>query len=174
MNTKAGPSRPHNKAVSGLPPRSIAPLKSQEKERTRGGPKPTSNVFDRLGQNTEEDLCVHLDARRTSTLSKKNDVPTFSPMHDEINELRKWLEKLAARSLEAIPSTTSSPFSLEIQYPLPTGFSMPTMTTYKGKTDPQDHLDAFNDQMDLLQVSSQARCLCFAVMLTTTTKNWFR
>ena len=51
---------------------------------------------------------------------------------------------------------------------------MPTMTTYEGKTDPQDHLNAFNDQMDLFEVSSQAWCRCFAVTLTTTAKKWFR
>ena len=80
----------------------------------------------------------------------------FSPMHDEINELQKRLDKLAAKSSEATPSTTSSSFSLEIQQaPLPTGFRMPTMTTYEGKTNPQEHLDKFNDQMDLLQVSSR-------------------
>ena len=72
-------------------------------------------------------------------------------MHDEINELRKLLDKLAAKSSEATPSTISSSFSLEIQQaPLPTGFRMSTMMTYEGKTNPQDHLDAFNDQMDLL------------------------
>ena len=73
------------------------------------------NVFDRLDQNAEEDLRAHLAARRTSASSKKNDVPTFSLMHDEINELQKRLDKLAAKSSEATPSTTSSPFSLEIQ-----------------------------------------------------------
>ena len=120
-------------------------------------------------------MCVHLDARRTSTLSKKNDVPTFSPMHDEINELRKRLYKLAAKSSKVAPSTTSSPFSLEIQQaPLPTGFCMLTMTMYEGKTAPKDHLNALNDQMDLLQVSSRPRCQCFAVTLTTTAKKWFR
>ena len=158
-NAKAGPSKPYNRAVSDLPPRSAAPFRSQEKKQTGGGPKPTRNVFDRLGQNIEENLCVHLDARRTSVSSKKNDVPLFSPMHDEINELRKRLDKLVAKSLEATPSTTSSSFSLGIQQaPLPTGFRMPTMTTYEGKTDPQDHIDAFNDQIDLLQVSSRAWC----------------
>ena len=105
----------------------------------------------------------------------KKDVPTFSPMHDEINELRKRLDKLAAKSLKTTPSTISSFFSLEIhQAPLPTGFHMPTMMTYEEETDPQDYLDAFNDQMDVLQVSSRARCRCFAVILTATAKKWFR
>ena len=49
---------------------------------------------------------------------------------------------------------------------------MPTMATYEGKTDPQDYLDAFNDQMDLLQVTKLARCECFVVMLSGTTKKW--
>ena len=102
-------------------------------------------------------------------------MPTFSTVHDEINELRKRLDKLAAKSSEAAPSTTSLPFSLEIQQaPLPTGFRMPIITTYEGKTDPQDHLDAFNDQMDLLQVSSWARCRFFTVTLMATAKKWFR
>ena len=46
------------------------------------------------------------------------------------------------------------------------------MATYKGNTDPLDHLDAFNDQMDLLQVTMLARCRCFAVTLLGTTKKW--
>ena len=81
---------------------------------------------------------------------------TFSPIHNEINELRKQLDKLAA-------STTSSPFSLEIQQAsLPTSFRMPTIMMYKGKTDPQDHLDAFNDQMDLFSslVTGMVPMLC--------------
>ena len=137
-NTKAGPSKPYNEAVSSLPPRSTVPPGSQEKKQTGGRQKSACNVFNRLGQNAEEDLRIHLDARKTLASSKKNDMPVFSLMHDEINELRKRLDKLATKSLEATPSTTSSPVSLEIQKaPLHTGFRMPTMTTYVGKTDPQ-------------------------------------
>ena len=48
------------------------------------------------------------------------------------------------------------------------------MATYEGKTDPLDHLDAFNDQMDLLQVTLLVRCRCFTVTLSGTTKKWIR
>ena len=48
------------------------------------------------------------------------------------------------------------------------------MATYEGKTDPLDHLDAFNHQMDLLQVTMLARCRCFAVTLSGTAKKWIR
>ena len=49
---------------------------------------------------------------------------------------------------------------------------MPTTIAYEGKADPLDHLDAFNDQMDLLQVTLLARCRCFAVTLSGTAKKW--
>ena len=62
---------------------------------------------------------------------------------------------------------------MEIQQaPLPIGFRMPTMTAYEGKTNPLDHLDAFNDQMDLSQVTLLVRYRCFAVTLSGTTKKW--
>ena len=48
------------------------------------------------------------------------------------------------------------------------------MVTYEGKTDRLDHLDAFNDQMDLLQVTMLARCRCFTITLSGTTKKWIR
>ena len=105
-------------------------------------------------------MCTHLEAMRTSVTSRrKEDLPVISPINDEINELRARLKNLAARNAKAAPSTLTSPFSAKIQQAsLPTGFRMPTMVTYEGKTDSQDHLDAFNDQMDLLQVTTLARC----------------
>ena len=56
-NTKAGPSRPYNEAGSGLPPRSAAPLRSQEKDQIGGGLKPMRNVFDRLARTLRK-ICV--------------------------------------------------------------------------------------------------------------------
>ena len=62
---------------------------------------------------------------------------------------------------------------MEIQQdPLPVDFRMPTMAAYEGKANPLDHLDAFNDQMDPLQVTLLARCRCFVVTLSGTNKKW--
>ena len=96
MYTKARPSKPHNRTVSSLPPRSIAQQGLLEKEQVGVAPKPSYNVFDWLGHNAEEDLHAHLDTRHTLASSKKNDVLAFSPVHDEINEIRKRLNKSAA------------------------------------------------------------------------------
>ena len=129
-------------------------------------------MFDRLGQSIGEDIRTHLEARRTSaTFRRRQEGAVVSPVNDEINELRARLEKLAAKNTEAAQSTSTSPFSVQIQQaPLPAGFRMPTMATYEGKTDPLDYPDAFNDQMDLLQVTTLACCRCFAVTLSGTAK----
>ncbi|MCF1423294.1 hypothetical protein, partial [Mangrovimonas futianensis] len=45
---------------------------------------------------------------------------------------------------------------------------------FEGEGDPRDHLDAFNDLMELHQVSDLARCRCFAVTLTGDAKMWYK
>ena len=119
---------------------------------------------------------TYLEARCTSATSRRRqEEAVVSPVNDEINELKARLEKLEARNIKAAQSTSTSPFSAEIQQaPLPVGFRIPTMATYEGKTDPLDHLDSFNDQMDLLQVTMLAGCKCFAVTLSRIAKKWIR
>ena len=116
--------------------------------------KLSRNVFDRLGRSRGEDMDMrmYLEARQTFVISRRReDLPFVSSINDEINELRARLKKLAARNTEAAQSTSILLFNVEIQQaPLPASFRMPTMATYEGKTDPQDHLDAFNDHMGLL------------------------
>ena len=109
--------------------------------------RPSCNAFNRLGQDQREDMRTHVDARRVSATSRRRQEEVIvSPVNDEINELGAQLEKLAARNMEAAQSTSTSPFSVEIQQaPLPVHFRMPTMVAYEGKTDPLDHLDAFNN-----------------------------
>ena len=102
--------------------------------------------------------CQHSLRYMTKSMSSKRRLTSWRP-----------------RALRLPPLQPASPFSLEIQQAsLPTRFRIRTMTTYEGKMDPQDHFDAFNDQMDLLQISSCDRCRCFAVTLTATTKKWFK
>ena len=45
---------------------------------------------------------------------------------------------------------------------------------YDGKSDPQNHLDHFNNLMELHLVSELAKCRVFAVTLTRGAKRWFR
>ena len=57
-----------------------------------------------------------------------------------------------------------SSFSNEIiNAPLPDNFKMLAIPSYEGLTDPKDHLDAFNDYIDMARISSLARSRCFVV-----------
>ena len=51
-----------------------------------------------------------------------------------------------------------TPFFREVKLePLLHGFKVPNIPQYNGDSDPYDHLDAFNVQMDLQTFSSLAR-----------------
>ena len=74
-----------------------------------------------------------------------------------------------------IMAATGSPFSLEIREAKhPKGFKLPTIKAYKTKSDPQDHLDHFNDFIELHLVSEMAKCRVFTITLTSGTKKWLR
>ena len=63
----------------------------------------------------------------------------------ELDELRARIEDLAVR-VEEVGDDNHSPFTREIkEEPLPSGFKMPQIPSYEGKTDPRDQLDAFNN-----------------------------
>ena len=81
-------------------------------------------------------------------------------------DLREALDVLNRRKDELTTGYHSSPFSQDIRDALlPERFKLTTMMLYKGKTDPQVHLDHFNDLMELHQVSDLAKCHCFIVIL---------
>ena len=162
--------------ASGHTTRPDAIVKSQETEITKDALRPSRNVFDRLGQRKEEDMRTHLEARHSlATFRRRKDLLVVSPINNEKNELRARLKKLAAINTKAAQSTLTLLFSAKRQQaPLPARFRMSTIATYEGKIDPQDYLDAFNDRMDLLQVTTLARYGCFVVTLSRTTKKWIR
>ena len=65
---------------------------------------------------------------------------------------------------ELIAMAMRSPFSREIhEARLPEGFKLLTIKAYEGKFDHQDHLDHFNDLMELHLVSEVSKCRVFIV-----------
>ena len=79
------------------------------------------------------------------------------PRGDQIQELREQL-KVIAMDDEMAQWNGESPLFEEItESTLPQGFKMPTIVPYKGKIDPQEHVDNFNNQMDLLLIPEPLR-----------------
>ena len=77
--------------------------------------------------------------------------------------------------VELITAATKSAFNLEIQEArLLERFKLSTIKVYERKSDPQDHLDHFNDLMELHLVSELAKRRVFVVTLTAGAKKWFR
>ena len=76
---------------------------------------------------------------------------------------------------ELIAAAVGSLFSREIHKAgLLEGFKILTIKAYEGKSDHQDHLDHFNDLMELHLVSEIAKCRVFVVTLTGGAKTWLK
>ena len=76
---------------------------------------------------------------------------------------------------ELITVVTKSLFSREIhEAKLPKGFKLPTTKACEEKSDPQDHLDHFNDLMELHLVFEMTKCRVFVVTLTNRAKKWLK
>ena len=68
-----------------------------------------------------------------------------------------------------------SPFCREIgEELLLEGFKLPSIKAYEGKADPQDHLDYFNDLMELHMVLNNSKCRVFIVTLSNGANKLFR
>lgn len=53
------------------------------------------------------------------------------------------------------------------------GFKMPTITLYDRKTNPNDHIIAFEDHMDIFNLNDDQRCKVFMVTLKKVAKRWY-
>ena len=77
--------------------------------------------------------------------------------------------------VELIAATTGSPFNQKVrQARLPKGFKLLGIKAYDKKSDPQDHLNHFNDLMELHLVSKLAKWRVLTITLTGGAKKWFR
>ena len=66
--------------------------------------------------------------------------------------------------VELIVAATRSPFNLEIREArLLERFKLLAIKAYEKKSDPQDHLNHFNDLMELHLVSELAKCSVFTI-----------
>ena len=92
-----------------------------------------------------------------------------------IEDLRCAIAAMEEHDEELKTEAIRSSFCREIrEVMLPEGFKLPTIKAYKWKSDPQDHLDHFNDLIELHLVSDMAKCMVFAVTLTSGAKKWLK
>ena len=161
------------------------PAQRQPVRREHSRSAASMSIFDLVGRSAGDidkergrdlrDRLRHSKRLSPSISSRSANQPRHvRPAFGELDELRAWIEDLAFRA-EGVGNDNHSPFTREIkEEPLPHGFKMPQILSYEEKTESRDHLNAFNDQIDLLQVNDLAKCHCFAVTLTQVAKKWFR
>ena len=95
--------------------------------------------------------------------------------HIPLEDLQRAIVAIKEQDDELVATTGGSPFRKEIrEAPLPERFELLNIKVYEGKADPQDHLDHFNDLMELHMVSDLGKYRVFIVTLSNREKKWFR
>ena len=92
-----------------------------------------------------------------------------------LDDLQRAIFTIEEQDDELVTATRDSPVNREIQRaPLNKGFKHLNIKVYEGKGDPQEHLDHFNDLMELHMVLDLAKCRVFIVNLNNGAKKWLR
>ena len=134
------------------------------------------NVFRRLGR--EADIWDMLNRKRYQGHSqhstfqiRQQEVSSQGLRNIPIEDLRRTIISMEEHDEELIAEATGSPFCREIcEARLLKGFKLYTIKVYEGKSDPQNHLDHFNDLMELHLVFDMAKCRVLVVTLTSGAK----
>ncbi|KAL5573876.1 hypothetical protein UlMin_023473 [Ulmus minor] len=91
-------------------------------------------------------------------------------LQDQINELKKGNQNQHAEYLE-----TKQPFSIELLATgLPSKFRLPNMKSYKGTSDPIEHLETYQNLMELHNFSDATKCRAFHLTLTGIARQWYQ
>ena len=91
-----------------------------------------------------------------------------------IEDLHHTIAAMERNDEELIATAMGSPFWEIREAKLPKEFKLLTIKAYKGKSNPKDHLDHFNDLMELHLVSKMAKCRVFFVTMMNGTKKWLK
>ena len=173
-NPRAKIVRSHTLAFVGVRARIGSVNANQNEERSDSG-----NVF-RLGQG--QDLRDTLNRRQDHEQSQQSTAHNMrlelAPKRQgeiPIENLHRAIPAMKENDVELIAAVTGSSFNQEIREArLLKGFKLPAIKVYEGKSDPQEHLDHFNNLMELHLVSKMTKCGVFAVTLIGGAKKWLK
>ena len=80
----------------------------------------------------------------------------------------------APDSMDTLVQQTESPFTIEVlHFPLPVKFRMSQIEEFDGAKDSVDHLNTYNNQMELHGYQDPVRCRAFAITLKGPALAWF-
>ncbi|GMN27168.1 hypothetical protein TIFTF001_040987 [Ficus carica] len=123
-------------------------------------------VFDRLGRPG-----IYQRIGRERSMDK----PTES--HDRrIDHFQRQLDQLVGQQygMEQV-GTVDPPFTPVVMVsPYPAKFKMPSVTSYDGSTDADEHLENYQAHMLIQNANEAALCKSFCLTLTGAARQWYR
>ena len=80
----------------------------------------------------------------------------------------------ASDSMDTLVQQTESSFTAEVlHFPLLAKFRLPQIEAFDGAKEPFNHLNTYNNQMELHGYQDPVRCRAFAITLKGPTLSWF-
>ncbi|GMN30718.1 hypothetical protein TIFTF001_041495 [Ficus carica] len=129
----------------------------------------TPSVFDRLGR-----LEIYRRLGREGSVDK----PAERESRDQsrLDYLQRQIDRLVRQQYGLEPAGLADPpFTLSITAsPYPSKFKMPTMPSYNGSTDADEHLENYQAHMLIQSANETALCKSFCLTLTGATRQWYR
>ena len=88
--------------------------------------------------------------------------------------MKEVIKGRALDSMDTLVQQTESPFTAEVlHFPLLAKFKMPQIEAFDGTKDPVDHLNTYENKMELHGYQDPIRCRAFAITLKGPTLAWF-
>ena len=129
----------------------------------------TPSVFDRLGRPE-----IYRRLGREASVDK----PAEREGHDQsrLDHLQRQLDRLVGQQYGMEPAGSADPpFTPSIMAsPYPPRFKMPTVPSYDGSTDADEHVENYQAHMLIQNANEAALCKSFCLTLTGAARQWYR
>ncbi|GMN47479.1 hypothetical protein TIFTF001_016657 [Ficus carica] len=129
----------------------------------------TTSVFDRLGRPG-----VHWRIGRERSVDKPAKDEDYN--QNRLDHLQRQLDQLVGHQYGLDQSGAAEPpFTPAIMSePYPTRFKMPSMASYDGSSDADEHLENYRAYMQIQSANEAAICKSFCLTLTGAARQWYK
>ncbi|GMN75006.1 hypothetical protein TIFTF001_053968, partial [Ficus carica] len=129
----------------------------------------TPSVFDRLGRpDIYRRLGREVSVDQTAERENRD--------QSRLDYLQRQLDRLVGQQYGLEPTGAAEPpFAPSImESPYPIGFKMPTIPSYDGSTDADEHVENYQAHMLIQSANEAALCKSFCLTLTGAARQWYR
>ncbi|XP_071933903.1 uncharacterized protein [Coffea arabica] len=126
------------------------------------------NIFEELGRYLKR------QGKQNAESSKRKSVGSPEGSSEEESDGRRLSRSASKKAFSKATSKRAPPFTDDInEKRLPPNFKLPSIPSYDGRGDPEDHIHAFISAFRLYCIPDPVICRAFPIFLQGTARKWF-